>query len=559
LTSAQEKPEVLATMLAVEARLLVLSLTLYSVGAGGPKKEGVCDWTKGKCDSEFSLFNPRLGLAAEVLDQGNLDEAIKQFKERKIILPTFAQLSNPHTIPKEIQKALEKVGPDDKDPLNLFRIHWYNGNDRKTLLDVPNYLVLPKELTGVDATILIATGANFPMINAHKVLAAYGCLAPRLATGQFNPKKHRAIWPSTGNYCRGGVAISRIMGCRSSAVLPEGMSRERFEWLEKWVSDPKDIVRTLGTESNVKEIYDACNKLEKDKENFLFNQFADYGNHATHYNVTGPALHHVFKDYVKKQAKKGGKAPILRAFTSATGSAGTIAAGDYLKDHAGSKTVAIEALECPTMLYNGFGEHNVQGIGDKHVPLIHNVANTDAVVGVHSGTTDKMSLLIDSEEGRAYLRDRRGISAELVDQLWMLGYSAFANVIGAIKAAKYYGYGENDVIVTVATDSAKLYESEFEHMKQKYFGGHFDDVSAAETYGEAIIGASTADILELNEVERRRVFNLGYYTWVEQQNITVEEFRVRYHQEFWQETRGMMKKWDELITDFNARTGVSYK
>jgi len=463
-------------------------------------------------------------------------------------------LSQPWTIPKEIQEKLKSVGPDDKDPLNLFRINWNNGKDRKSLVDVPVYLEIPKSLSGIESKILIATGANFPMINAHKVLAAYGCLAPRLAMGQFNPGTHRAIWPSTGNYCRGGVAISRIMGCRSSAVLPEGMSRERFAWLEQWVSDPKDIVRTKGTESNVKEIYDACNKLEKDKENFLFNQFADYGNHVTHYNVTGPALHHIFKDYSKKHPEAK-----FKGFTSSTGSAGTIAAGDYLKDVAGTKTVAIEALECPTMLHNGFGEHNIQGIGDKHVPLIHNVVNSDLVAGVHSELTDMMSLLIDSEVGRKYLVERRGVPKALVDDLYLMGYSAIANMIGAIKAAKHYGWGKDDVIVTVATDGAGMYASEFDHLKQKYFNGKFDEIDAAETFGRAILGASTSDLVEMSTAEKRRIFNLGYYTWVEQQNITVEEFRIRQHQEFWQETRTLIDSWDHLIKDFNSKSGVSHK
>ena len=121
--------------------------------------------------------------------------------------------------------------------------------------------MLPKSLTGVDATIVVALGDRFPMIGAHKVLAAYGCLAPRVATGRFDPTLHRAVWPSTGNYCRGGVAISRLMGCRGVAVLPEGMSRERFAWLESWVEDPDDIIRTPGIESNVKEIYDRCHEL----------------------------------------------------------------------------------------------------------------------------------------------------------------------------------------------------------------------------------------------------------------------------------------------------------
>jgi cysteine synthase len=533
-----------------------LNLLFSGALAGGPKKDDVCDWTKGRCGTEFVMSDPRLGLTSGVQNQANLDDAIRIFKERNIILPTFSQLSDPHTIPKEIQKALESIGPDDKHPLNLFRIHWYNGLDRKTLVDVPTYLELPKSFTGVDATILIAIGANFPMITAHKVLAAYGCLAPRLAKGEFNPAKHRAIWPSTGNYCRGGVAISRIMGCRSSAVLPEGMSKERFEWLENWVSDPKDIVRTKGTESNVKEIYDACNKLEKDADNFLFNQFADFGNHITHYNVTGPALHHVFRDHQRKRAERGLPPGKLRGFSSAAGSAGTIGAGDFLKDATGSKIIAVEALECPTLLYNGFGEHNIQGIGDKHVALIHNVANTDIIAGIHSELTDAMAILIDTEVGRQYLKDRRGVPAELVDMLPLFGYSSIANIMGAIKAAKHYGWGENDVVVTVSTDSSKMYESEFDHIKAKAFGGKFDTVSAAETYGRAILGASTSDMLEMTEVERRRVFNLGYYTWVEQQNVTVEEFRQRRDQAFWREARARLPEWDALIQDFNARAGV---
>jgi cysteine synthase len=540
-------------MVAVTKLLGLFSFPIAAL-AGGPAPEGACDWTKGGCDKDFAMFNPRLGLATDVLNAENLKEATKVFGDRKIILPTFSQLSDPKTIPAEIQKALEKVGPDEKHPLNLFRIHWYNALDRKTRVDVPVYLELPKSFTGIDTTILVALGANFPMIGAHKVLAAYGCLAPRLAMGQFNPSKHRAIWPSTGNYCRGGVAISRIMGCRSSAVLPEGMSRERFEWLENWVSDPADIVRTEGTESNVKEIYDACNRLEADKENFLFNQFADFGNHVTHYNVTGPALYHVFQDFQSRT-----KRPVkLRAFTSATGSGGTIGAGDFLKDRAGAKVVAVEALECPTMLYNGFGEHNIQGIGDKHLPLIHNVANTDLIEGVHSSLTDAMTIVIDEEAGRQYLKERRGVPAEVVDKLHLLGYSSFANVMGAIKAAKYYGWGEDDVIVTVATDSASLYASEFNHIKRKQFNSKFDQVSAAETYGRASLGASTSDMLERGEVEKRRVFNLGYYTWVEQQNVTVEEFRQRREQEFWRRARAQIDDWDGLIRQFNAKAGVSY-
>jgi len=201
---------------------------------------------------------------------------------------------------------------------------------------------------------------------------------------------------------------------------------------------------------------------------------------------------------------------------------------------------------------------NIQGIGDKHVPLIHNVGNTDLVVGVHSEITDSMAILIDTKVGQAYLRERRGVANDLIEKLPVLGYSSIANIMGAIKAARYYGYGPDDVIVTVATDSSKLYESEFDHITDKMFGGRFDSVNAGETFGRAILGASTADVMELGEVEKRRVFNLGYYTWVEQQNITVGEFRDRRDQEFWQTVRNQLPRWDALISDFNSRSAALF-
>ena len=221
----------------------------------------------------------RQGLERDLVDATVYQRAVDRFREAGIVMPTFAQLAQPATIPDAIEGRLASVDPDAPDPLNLFRTHWFNGPDRRARVGVPQHLVLPSSLTGVDAPIVIALGDRFPMIAAHKVLAAYACLAPRIITGQFDPTSQRAVWPSTGNYCRGGVAISRIMGCRGVAVLPEGMSRERFAWLEGWVADPGDIIRTPGTESNVKEIYDRCAELEQDAANVILNQFSEFGNH----------------------------------------------------------------------------------------------------------------------------------------------------------------------------------------------------------------------------------------------------------------------------------------
>ncbi|HYT81224.1 MAG TPA: pyridoxal-phosphate dependent enzyme, partial [Actinomycetota bacterium] len=424
----------------------------------------------------------RLGLEQELVDRSVYERALGRFKEAKVALPTFAELSDPVKVPDRVRAALGAVGPDEPHPLNLYRVHWYNGPNRTEQVDVPAYLDLPGELTGTDARIVVALGDRFPMIGAHKVLAAYGCLAPRVITGQFDPTAHKAIWPSTGNYCRGGVAISRIMGCRGVAVLPEGMSKERFEWLERWVAHPEDIIRTPGTESNVKEIYDSCAELARDPKNIIFNQFAEYGNHLVHYFCTGAALGRVFESL--RAAEPGLR---LRAFTSASGSAGTLGAGDYLKEQYGAAIVAVEALECPTMLSNGFGEHNIQGIGDKHIPLIHNVMNTDVVTAISDQATDQLLILFNTEAGRDYLINRRRVPSDLVAQLVDLGLSSICNVLAAIKSAEQFGLGSQDVIITVATDGAAMYRSEVERLSATHYPEGFDAVSAGEAFGRNIL------------------------------------------------------------------------
>jgi len=492
-----------------------------------------------------------MGPDSDVVDVHALERAADGLREARVALPTFAQLADPGRIPAAIRAELVGVGPDDPHPLNLFRVHWYNGANRIDPVDVPDHLVLPRELTGVDAAIVVALGDRFPLIRAHKVLAAYGCLAPRLASGQFDPTRQRAVWPSTGNYCRGGVAISRLMGCRGVAVLPEGMSRERFAWLEQWVVDADDIVRTPGTESNVKEIYDKCKELSADPENVIFNQFSEFGNHVVHYLATGRALEHVFESL---RATAPGLR--LRAFVSATGSAGTIAAGDYLKERFGSLVVAGEALECPTMLRNGFGEHNIQGIGDKHIPLIHNVLNTDVAFGVSDRATDRLGVLFGTDAGRAHLAGRRRVPDAVLDGLPALGLSSICNVLGAIKTARYYGMGPEDVVLTVATDGAAMYGSERELALAKYFPDGFDEVAAAEVFGEHLLGATTDNFVELTWEERQRIFNLGYFTWVEQQGVSIQEFEARRDPSFWTEMRERAGAWDALIDELNARARV---
>jgi cysteine synthase len=490
-------------------------------------------------------------LETTVADAGVYERALGRFRDAKIALPTFAQLADPSRIPSSITRALEKIDPDEAHPLNLYRVHWWNDATRRGRAAVPEHVVLPRSLTGVDAPIVVAFGDRFPMIHAHKVLAAYACLAPRLVTGRFDPTRQRAVWPSTGNYCRGGVAISRIMGCRGVAVLPEQMSAERFRWLERWVADPSDIVRTPGCESNVREIYEECARLERDPANVILNQFSEYANHLGHYFVTGQALERV---YEAVHAKHPGLR--LAAFVSATGSAGTIGAGDWLKERYGTRIAAAEALECPTLLENGFGEHNIQGIGDKHVPLIHNVMNTDVVVAVSDQATDSLGVVFSSPEGREFLARRFGVPAEVLDALRSFGLSSICNVIGAIKVADRLGLGANDAILTIATDGDMMYSSEHDKTRARRFPNGLDARTVERELMRWLYETRADHVLELTECDRRRIFNLGYYTWVEQLGIPIPDFTARREQSFWQGLRPAIPLWDELIDEFNARTGA---
>ena len=485
------------------------------------------------------------GLEKDIVNPDAYGRNVARLHERDLVLPRISDLADPPARLADKQADLASVDPDAADPRNLFRVHWHNADDRRGLADVPSHIVLPKALTGIDAKIVVALGNRFPMIHTHKVLAAYGCLIPRLMSGTFDATAHRAVWPSTGNYCRGGVAIATLLGCRSVAVLPEGMSQERFDWLNRWLADPNDIYRTPGTESNVKEIYDACHTLDKDDENLILNQFAEYGNYIIHRAVTGPALERVFNHVNSDGNLKA------RAFVAATGSAGTFAAGDHLKEALGVQLGAIEALECPTMLYNGYGEHNIQGIGDKHIPLIHNVMNTDFVIGVSDRASDGLNLVFNSTEGRAFLSKYRGLSQEEIASLGNFGLSSIANVLGAIKYAKYMELGADDVVLTVATDGADMYHTEQSHAEKKYYGGNFDQVAAAETYGQALLGVATDHMIELDRAGRERVFNLGYYTWVEQQGTSLEDFDRRRDQAFWDGLMDLVPVWDSMIDKFN--------
>jgi cysteine synthase len=480
------------------------------------------------------------------INEERLARAVQRARERNIIIPTLKQQKDPDLIPAAIRARLKTVGLWDVNPLNLFRITWKN--EPVSLgggFGGVNTLEFPPPLTGVEARIIALVGKWFPT-GAHKVGAAFGCLVPRLVTGQFDPTTQKAVWPSTGNYCRGGAYDSALLGCQSIAILPEGMSQERFDWL---ASVAGEVIKTPGTESNVKEIFDKCWELRRSGQDLvIFNQFDEMGNHLWHYEVTGHAMEEVLVRELRPT-------DTYRGVVLTTGSAGTIGCGDYMKKlFPASKVAASEALQCPTLLYNGFGAHRIEGIGDKHVPWVHNVKNTDLVMAIDDEATLGLIRLFNEKAGQAYLA-AQGVPPGLVARLPWLGISGVANLLSAIKFAKYYELGEADVVLTVLTDSMEMYQSRLRELTEER--GEFTSLDAAAAYHQHLLGQSLDYVEELTYYGRKRIHNLKYYTWVEQQGKTYEEIQAQWYQpDYWTGVHNQVDEIDTLIEAFNARTGL---
>lgn len=451
-------------------------------------------------------------------------------------------MRDPRTIDPAVVMALKTVDMEAIDPLNLFRITWRNDPVDGGFGEV-NAVEIPTEISGVPARIIGLVGKHFPT-GTHKVGAAFGCLVPRLINGEFDPTSHKAVWPSTGNYCRGGAFDSALLGCESLAILPEQMSRERFQWLEEIGAE---ILATPGSESNVKEIFDACQEIARTRpEAVIFNQFGEFGNYLWHYGVTGPAVESAWQQL--------GNGSRIAAWVAATGSAGTLAAGDYLKHRfPGCRITAAEALQCPTLLNVGFGAHRIEGIGDKHVPWIHNARNTDMVVAIDDEATVQLLRLFNEPAGGKEL-SRRGVTDEVRAQLPLLGISSICNLLAAIKTARYYEMDSDDILFTSFTDSVSMYETRLEELRQER--GAYTPVDAAAHYERYLLGATTDHLQELRFTDRKRIHNLKYFTWVEQQGKSVEELDALWSPLFWSDLVEQLDEWDRRIETFNSDSGA---
>ncbi len=435
--------------------------------------------------------------------------------------PTFEEMLHPQKIAPQIRgDAIQALEADPLNPLNLFNITWRDKDNQV------HHLVLPKELTGVDAEIVVIYGMGFPS-GSHKVGAAYSVLLEKQLLGEVDPDAHTLVWPSTGNYGIGGAFIGCRMEYDSIVVLPEEMSQERFDRITRYGAR---IVRTPGSESNVKEIYDEVKRLRGSHPKVrILNQFEVMGNYRFHYYVTGNTLVELADELAQRGIGRGK----ISAYVSAMGSAGTIAAGDRLKqvwhDH---KIVGLEPIQCPTLYNNGYGAHEIQGIGDKHVTWIHNVFNMDALMAIDDRDALNGLRVLAESAGRSALTARFGLQPSLVDSLAeILGISGICNIIGAIKTAKYYQMSADDVVVTVATDGMERYHSVMRGMRQAH--GALDDATATAIIHGVFHRAASDWVLEGTRQNRERWHNLKYYTWVEQQGKTVAELDAQRDPDWW--------------------------
>jgi len=459
--------------------------------------------------------------------------------------PTFEEMLHPQKIaPATRKRALQAMGEDPLDPVNLFNITWRDPRGRIY------YDVLPKEFTGVDAPIVVLYAQEFPT-GSHKVGATYAVLIEKELLGEVDPAVHTLIWPSTGNYGIGGAWVGCRMDFDTIVILPEGMSQERFDIVKGYGAR---LVKTPGSESNVKEIYDKSKELKAaDPERIrILNQFEVFGNYRFHYYVTGNTIVELAAELQEQGIGNGSVA----AFVSAMGSGGTIAAGDRLKqvwpDHL---IIGLEPIQCPTISLNGYGTHDIQGIGDKHVTWIHNVRNMDAIMCIDD-IESKMGLqLVTEEAGWKTMAERYGVPQESVERMaTYFGISGICNVLGAIKTAKYYGLGPQEMIVTICTDAIDRYRSVMAQMTATY--GAMDETEAAVRLVSIFHQQKTDWVWEGTRDAHTRWHNLKYYTWVEQQGKTVEELNAQREPEFWEREQAKVAEIDRLLLEHRARLAV---
>lgn len=362
--------------------------------------------------------------------------------------PTYDEMLSPELIgPAVRQAALKALHDDEMNPINLFNITWKDADN------AVRKVVLPSALTGTDANIVVMLGCGFPS-GSHKVGPAYSTLIEGLVDGEIT-SDHTILGPSTGNFGIGTAYISKLLGLKAVVIMPDNMSKERYERIKKYGGE---LELTPGSESDVILTLERTHELMKNPLNKALAQFELLANYRFHRHVTGGSA---------IAAVKGVGNGRIAGFVSAPGSAGTLAAGDQIKAaFPEAKTGALEPYECSTLANGGRGQHRIEGIGDKMCTLIHNVLTTDFVILIKDEETIQgLKLFQDGADTLAALGVEPAFAAGLRDRF---GPSGICNIIGAVKLAKFLRLGPGDNVVTVATDGFDRYYSVLDELKRRY-------------------------------------------------------------------------------------------
>lgn len=440
--------------------------------------------------------------------------------------PTYDEMLNPALLPADIRQKALTARAEELNPLNLFNITWKDEQNR------PRYVVLPKEFTRVKANIIVMTGKAFPS-GSHKVGPAYSTLAESEVTGQVKPGMVM-VGPSTGNFGIGVAYVSHLKGYDALVVMPEGMSLERYERIKKY-GGKLDL--TPGSESDVILVLERVEEIKRGPNNFVLAQFELLPNYRFHRHVTGHSC--------IEAAKNVGNGRVA-AFVSAPGSAGTLAAGDNIKvAYPESKIIALEPKECSTLFNAGMGSHRIEGIGDKMVVLIHNVNTTDYVMQIHDDDTVRGLKLFNA--GAPVLNRVCGGDYDCFSELF--GISSICNILGAIRTAKLLDLGEEDNVVTIATDSFDRYPSVMDDLAKRV-GQPIDHAMLSRWYEDIFCAYDAADVLDVQPKEQKeRLYRQKEETWT-RFNYSREYLDRMKSQDFWDEEYEKVFVMNDAIADF---------
>lgn len=439
--------------------------------------------------------------------------------------PTYEEMLHPNKVTKEVRERALKGKENELDPINLFNITWRNDEGKV------NKIVLPKELTGVDANIIVMLGKDFPS-GSHKVGPAYSTLIEGCVDQTILPGKHTILGPSTGNFGIGVSYICNLMKYDSIVIMPDNMSKERYERIRRYGAK---LDLTPGTESDVILTLERTFELKKDPKNASLAQFELLPNYRFHRHVTGLSA---------IEAVQGIGNSRIAAFTSAVGSAGTIAAGDQMKVHFPEcKVVALEPYECSTLMNGGRGQHRIEGIGDKMCTLIHNVLNTDFVALIKDDDTVRGLKVI--HDGADILVEH-GVPKEMANSLRNLfGPSGLCNIIGAIKIAKHLKLGPTDNVVTVATDAFDRYESVLEDLDRRYL--ETEPFVLKRWFTDIFRKIDDVDVVDFrSDKMKQKLFNQKEKDWLKF-GYKQEYLDSMKHQSFWDNEYKKHELYDEKI------------